>query len=97
MIVDIQYLLKNLCDSFHPSTLCVTHDFEEAFFLGDRTTIFIDGYVEQVGKQMVYFQTTEGKILFEIAIPNFAFRNLHLSNRKMVKIALQEEFLWLMN
>ncbi len=197
--VDIQHLLKNLHASFHPTTLCVTHDFEEAFFLGDGTTIFIDGKVEQVGKRddvflrptskkvaqflgaknlyrakvlknekssqrlilgvnglqfsipislyqdtmevgreidlfirpeevmiiregklvkdslkqnvlegkilditdrerdhLAYFQTTEGKILFEISIPKYAFRNLNLSIGKMVRIALREESLWVM-
>lgn len=197
--VDIQHLLKNLHASFHPTTLCVTHDFEEAYFLGDWMTIFIDGKVEQVGKRddvflrpkskkvaqflgaknlyrakvlrneessqrlilgvnglqfsipmslykdktkvgkevdlfirpeevmiiregklvkdslkqnifegeimdiadkekyyTVYFQTMEGKILFEISIPKYAFRNLNLSIRKMVRIALREESLWVM-
>jgi molybdate transport system ATP-binding protein len=197
--VDIQHLLKNLHASFHPTTLCVTHDFEEAFFLGDGTTIFIDGKVEQVGKrddvffrpkskkvaqflgaknlfrvkvlmmdesshrlileinglkfsvpmslhqnkfgvgeevdlfirpeevmiiregksvkdslkqnifegkiidisdkeryQLVYFQTKGGEILFEVSIPNYAFRNLNLSIEKTVRIALREESLWVM-
>ena len=197
--VDIQHLLKNLHASFHPTTLCVTHDFEEAYFLGDGMTIFIDGKVEQVGKRddvflrpkskkvaqflgaknlyrakilrneeshqrsilginglqfsipmslyqdkmevgeevdlfirpeevmiiregklvkdslkqnifegeilditdrerdhLAYFQTTEGKILFEISIPNYAFRNLNLSIGKKVRIALREESLWVM-
>jgi ABC-type molybdate transport system ATPase subunit len=44
----------------------------------------------------VYFQTTEGKILFEISIPNYAFRNLDLSTGKKVRIALREESLWVM-
>jgi len=197
--VDIQHLLKNLHTSFHTTTLCVTHDFEEAYFLGDGITIFIDGEVEQVGKRddvflkpqskkvaqflgaknlyrakvlrneessqrltlginglqfsiptslvqdkmevgkevdlfikpeevmiiregklvkdslkqniiegrilditdkeryhTVYFQTTEGRIFFEISIPNYAFRNLDLSTGKMVRIALREESLWVM-
>jgi len=197
--VDIQHLLKNLHTSFHTTTLCVTHDFEEAYFLGDGITIFIDGEVEQVGKRddvflkpqskkvaqflgaknlyrakvlrneessqrltlginglqfsiptslvqdkmevgkevdlfikpeevmiiregkpvkdslkqnifegeilditdrgrdhLAYFQTTEGKILFEISIPNYAFRNLNLSIGKKVRIALREESLWVM-
>jgi len=46
---DIQQLLKTLHSSFRPTTLCVTHDFEEAYFLGDKITICIDGKVEQVG------------------------------------------------
>ena len=197
--IDIQHLLKNLHSSFHTTTLCVTHDFEEAYFLGDEMTIFIDGKVEQVGKRddvflrpksikvaqflgaknlyrakvlkkekssqrlilgvnglqfsvpmslyqdkmevgkevdlfirpeevmllreeklvkdslkqnilegkiqdisvreryhTIYFQTTEGKILFEISIPNYAFRNLNLSIGKMARIALREESLWVM-
>jgi ABC-type Fe3+/spermidine/putrescine transport system ATPase subunit len=197
--IDIQHLLKNLHSSYHTTTLCVTHDFEEVYFLGDEMTIFIDGKVEQVGKRddvflrpkskkvaqflgaknlyrakvlkndgssqrlilgvnglqfsiptslyqdkmevgkevdlfirpeevmiiregkfvkdslkqnifqgkildiadkeryhLVYFQTTEGKILFEISIPNYAFRHLNLSNGKMVRIALREESLWVM-
>lgn len=197
--VDIQHLLKNLHSSFHTTTLCVTHDFEEVYFLGDEMTIFIDGKVEQVGKRdnvflrpnskevaqflgaknlyrakvlknekssqrlilgvnglhfsiptslyqdrmevgkevdlyirpeevmilregklvkdslrqnifegtilditdkeryhTVYFQTAEGKILFEISIPNYAFRNLNLSTGKMARIALREESLWVM-
>ncbi len=44
----------------------------------------------------VYFQTMEGKILFEISIPNYAFRNLDLSTGKIVRIALREESLWVM-
>ena len=197
--VDIQHLLKNLHTSLHTTTLCVTHDFEEAYFLGDGMTIFIDGKVEQVGKRddvflkpkskkvaqffgaknlyrakvlrneessqrlilgvnglqfsipmslyqdkmevgkevdlfirpeevmiiregkpvkdslkqnifegeildiankekyyTVYFQIMEGKILFEISIPKYTFRNLNLSIGKMVRIALREESLWVM-
>jgi ABC-type Fe3+/spermidine/putrescine transport system ATPase subunit len=196
---EIQHLLKTLHTSFHPTTLCVTHDFEEAYFLGDEITICIDGKVEQVGKKdevflrpksrkvaqflgarnlyrakilrkekpsqrwilevnglqfsvpsdshqdqmevgkevdlyihpdevmiiregkpvkdslkqnvfegeilditdrgryrMLYFQTMEGKIPFEISIPNYAFRNLGLSTGKKAKVALREESLWMM-
>jgi ABC-type Fe3+/spermidine/putrescine transport system ATPase subunit len=197
--IDIQHLLKNLHSSFHTTTLCVTHDFEEAHSLAHGMTIFIDGKVEQVGKRddvflrpkskkvaqflgaknlyrakvlrneessqrlilgvngllfsipinlyqakievgkevdlfirpeevmilredkpvkdslkrnvfegevldmtdkeryhLVYFQTTEGRIPFEISIPNYTFRNLNLSIGKMVRIALREESLWVM-
>ena len=45
---------------------------------------------------LAYFQTTEGKILFEISIPKYAFRNLNLSIGKKVRIALREESLWVM-
>lgn len=196
---EIQHLLKTLHFSFRPTTLCVTHDFEEAYLLADRITIFMDGEVKQVGEkdevflrpgsrkvaqflgarniyrariagneegqeqwilevngihfsvpfrsqrrkmevgqevdlfirpdevmiiregkpvkeslkrnifegqileiidrgryQAVYFQTLEGKVPFEISIPNYAFRNLNLSIGKMTKVALREESLWVM-
>lgn len=48
---EIQQLLKTLHASFHPTVLCVSHDFEEAYLLGDKMTVFIDGNVEQVGKR----------------------------------------------
>lgn len=48
---EIQQLLKTLHASLHPTVLCVSHDFEEAYLLGDKMTIFIDGKVEQVGKR----------------------------------------------
>jgi len=196
---EIQQLLKTLHSSFHPTILCVTHDFEEAYFLGDRITIFMDGKVEQVGErddiflkpkskkvaeflgvrnlylaevlkkdellqrlilginglqlsmpmslcpnsieggreldlfirpeevmiiregkpvkeslkrniflgkiieiverrgyQTVHLQTMVGKIPIEVAIPNYAFRNLDLSIGKKVSVALREESLWIM-
>jgi len=46
---------------------------------------------------LVYFQTTEGKVLFEISIPNYALRNLNLSIGKTAKVALREESLWVMS
>ncbi len=196
---DIQHLLKTLHSSFRTTTLCVTHDFEEAYFLADGITICIDGKVEQVGKRdevflkpksrkvaqflgarnlykakvvgreesfqrvmlrvnglqlsvpmglcqgkfemgtevdlfvrpeevmiirqgkpvkdslkqnifegeildiidrgryhTIDFLTTEGKILFEISIPNYAFRNLNISAGEKIKVALREESLWVM-
>ncbi len=43
---------------------------------------------------LVYFQTTERGIPFEISIPNYTFRNLNLSIGKMISIALRDESLW---
>lgn len=49
--IEIQQLLKTLHSSFHPTIFCVTHDFEEAHFLSDRITIFMDGKIEQIGER----------------------------------------------
>ncbi len=46
---EIQQLLKTLHASFRPTVLCVSHDFEEAYLLGNKITVFIHGKVEQVG------------------------------------------------
>jgi ABC-type sugar transport system ATPase subunit len=196
--MEIQHLLKTLHASFRPTTLCVTHDFDEAYFLGDKITVCIDGKVKQVGgkddvflrpksrevaqflgarnlyratvqekedhqwilavnglrlsvperlcrKQVqvgkevdlfirseevmivregkpvkdtlkrniidgdiidvvdrgrhhvIYFQTKEGNIPFEISIPSYVFRNLNLSPGKKVRVALRDESLWVMD
>jgi ABC-type molybdate transport system ATPase subunit len=64
-----------------------------------RHNIFAGEIVDIIDRgryRFVYFQTLEGKILFEISIPNYAFRNLNLSIGKKVTIALREESLWVM-
>ncbi len=64
-----------------------------------RHNIFVGEIVDIIDRgnyRFVYFQTLEGKVLFEISIPNYAFRNLDLSTGKMVRIALREESLWVM-
>ena len=44
----------------------------------------------------VHFKTMEGKILLEISIPNYAFRNLNMSVGKKIRVALREESFWIM-
>jgi molybdate transport system ATP-binding protein len=64
-----------------------------------RHNIFAGEIVDIIDRgryRFVYFQTLEGKILFEISIPNYAFRNLNLSIGKKITIALREESLWVM-
>ncbi len=64
-----------------------------------RHNIFTGEIIDIIDRgryRLVYFQTWRGKILFEIAIPNYAFRNLNLSVGKMVGVALREESLWVM-
>lgn len=64
-----------------------------------RQNIFAGKIVDILDRgnyRLVSFQTSEGKVLFEISIPNYAFRNLDLSIGKMTRIALREESLWVM-
>jgi hypothetical protein len=65
-----------------------------------RQNIFEGEVLDIVDKgryHLVYFQTIEGKIPFEVSIPNYTFRNLNLSIGKMIRIALREESLWVMS
>jgi hypothetical protein len=65
-----------------------------------KQNIFEGEILDIAGKeryQTVYFQTTSGNILFEISIPNYAFRNLNLSVGKIVSVALRDESLWVMS
>ena len=59
--VELQQLLKTLHSLFHPTILCVTHDFEEAYYLSDRITIFMGGKAEQVGKRDDIFLRPKSK------------------------------------
>lgn len=52
---EILQLLKTLHTSFRPTILCVSHDFEEAYMLADRITIFMNGKVEQEGTKEEIF------------------------------------------
>lgn len=80
--VDIQHLLKNLHSSFHPTTLCVTHDFEEVYFLGDEMTIFIDGKVEQAGKREEVFLRPKSKKVAQFLGAKNLYRAKVLRNEK---------------
>ena len=196
---EMRKLLQEVRNEFDIPVILVTHDFEDAYLLGNRILVYIDGRVEQVGERddifqkpqsirvaqflglknlfrakvvrkeehlhrlvlevdglqfsisadsrrgpaevgmevdlyvrpdeimiiregkpvkdslrqnifegelldivdrgryhLVYFQTMEGRIPFEISIPNYTFRNLNLSMGNKVRIALREESLWMM-
>lgn len=46
---DIQHLLKELHTSLKTTFLMVTHDFNEAYYLGERVAVIIKGQIRQVG------------------------------------------------
>jgi len=52
---ELWYLLKDLQRRYDLAILIVTHDLEEAFFLGDAVTVILEGRVRQQGtKESVY-------------------------------------------
>jgi ABC-type Fe3+/spermidine/putrescine transport system ATPase subunit len=53
---DIRRLLKELLERFATTTLIVTHDLDEAFFLGQEVSILIEGRLAQSGgREDVYY------------------------------------------
>jgi len=46
---ELWFVLKELQRSFDLTVLMVTHDMEEAFFLGDQVSVMIDGAIRQTG------------------------------------------------
>ncbi|MCJ7600905.1 MAG: ABC transporter ATP-binding protein [Desulfobulbaceae bacterium] len=56
---EIWFLLKELQTRYDLTILMVTHDLEEAFFLGDTISIFINGKVHQTGKKKTIYTTPE--------------------------------------
>jgi ABC-type Fe3+/spermidine/putrescine transport system ATPase subunit len=68
---EIQQLLKTLHTSFHPTILCVTHDFEDAYLLGDKITAFINGKIEQVGtKDDIFLRPKSRKVAQFLGLKN---------------------------
>ncbi|HNX76318.1 MAG TPA: ABC transporter ATP-binding protein [Candidatus Rifleibacterium sp.] len=53
---DIRRLIKELLEEFSTTTLIVTHDLDEAFFLGNHISIMINGRILQSGnRERLYY------------------------------------------
>lgn len=53
---EIRRMIKELLDEFQTTTLIVTHDLDEAFFLGDRVSIIQNGRIIQSGpRDEIYY------------------------------------------
>ncbi|MDP3296371.1 MAG: hypothetical protein Q8N09_02075 [Thermodesulfovibrionia bacterium] len=46
---ELWFLIKELQQRYGLTIVMVTHDMEEAFFLGDRISVMIDGVIRQTG------------------------------------------------
>ncbi len=63
---EIRRLLKELLEEFKTTTLIITHDHDEAFFLGDLLSIMINGQLIQSGprEEMYYFPKSRDAAAF---------------------------------
>ena len=69
---ELWYLLKDLQKRYHLAILMVTHDLEEAFFLGDIVSIVLDGKIRQQGAKECVYQLPESlEVAVFLGIRNF--------------------------
>ena len=83
---ELWYVLKELQSSCDLTVLMVTHDMEEAFFLGDRVTVMIDGAIRQTGTAREVYEKPA-----DMAVARFfGIRNIfHGRIRVLARSALQ--------
>ena len=68
---ELWYLLKDFQSRYNLAILMVTHDLEEAFFLGDAISIIIDGRLHQQGsKREVYGRPESEEVAKFLGIGN---------------------------
>ncbi len=54
---DLRFLLKDIQKKFNLAIFIITHDLNEAFFLGDTITVLIDGRVHQSGEKDIVYKS----------------------------------------
>jgi ABC-type Fe3+/spermidine/putrescine transport system ATPase subunit len=88
----LQFELKRIHSLFNITILHITHDFEEAFILGDVVALFIDGKIEQVGrKNQIYYYPRSIKVarflgvrnIFEGRVTEIVDRDVIVQNKEM--------------
>lgn len=63
--------LKRIHEEMGVTILHITHDFEEAFTLGDKIAIILDGKVQQVGdKREIFYRPKSSRIAYFMGIKN---------------------------
>lgn len=69
---ELWFLLKELQDKYDLALMVVTHDLEEAFFLGDTISVIISGQVQQTGsKKEVYHYPASLQVARFLGVRNF--------------------------
>lgn len=77
---ELWFVLKELQKNCNLTVLMVTHDMEEAFFLGDRVTVLIDGAIQQTGAARAVYEKPSN-----IAVARFfGIRNLFHGQLKAI-------------
>jgi ABC-type sugar transport system ATPase subunit len=68
---DLQRVLRDLIARLSPGVLLVTHDVEEAFLLGDRVSVLLDGGIRQEGeRESVYRNPIDSEVARLLGVRN---------------------------
>jgi iron(III) transport system ATP-binding protein len=63
--LEMREQVRGLLKSIHASVLFVTHDQEEAMYMGDRLAVFQKGHIEQLGTPLQIFQASKTRFVAE--------------------------------
>ncbi len=67
--LEVAQYLKDLFESLHIPVILVTHQWEDAKFLGKKIAIMIDGKIEQMGTFDEIIQNPKSKFIKKLLIP----------------------------
>ncbi|NCB40235.1 MAG: ABC transporter ATP-binding protein [Erysipelotrichia bacterium] len=88
---EIRRLIKELLEEFKTTTLVVTHDLDEAFFLGDHISIMIDGRILQSGdRDRIYYYPHTFKAAKFLGIKNIFSARVEAISENSVTILWEE-------
>jgi iron(III) transport system ATP-binding protein len=63
--LEMREQVRGLLKAIHASVLFVTHDQEEAMYMGDRLAVFQKGHIEQLGTPLQIFQASKTRFVAE--------------------------------
>jgi ABC-type sugar transport system ATPase subunit len=88
---ELWYLLKDLQRRYDLAILMVTHDLEEAFFLGDTISIIIDGRLHQQGGQReIYGYPQSVKVATFLGVGNLFRARVAAINENLLSVYCEE-------
>jgi len=88
---ELWYLLKDLQRRYDLATLMVTHDLEEAFFLGDAISIIIDGRIHQQGtKREIYGHPQSMEVARFLGVGNLFGARIELITGNSLSVSCAE-------
>lgn len=87
----LQHFIKSLHEEIKFTALHVTHDFEEAFLLGDVVSVLLDGRVQQTGKRNeMYFHPRTKAVAEFLGFKNIFRGEIRNTQESIIKIYTDE-------